>query len=69
MFLANGNCDCGELLTVAFSISVQPHFLFASGGVVFKNFQDFPSHRMFGHMHRALNIDEKKPITQFGTKS
>jgi hypothetical protein len=25
-----------------------------------KNFQDSPSHQMFGHMHRALNVDEKK---------
>jgi hypothetical protein len=24
-----------------------------------KNFQDSPSHRMFGHMHVALNVDEK----------
>jgi hypothetical protein len=23
-----------------------------------------PSHRMFGHMHGVLNIDEKKLITQ-----
>jgi hypothetical protein len=28
-----------------------------------KIFQDFPSHRIFGHMHRALNVDEKKLIT------
>ena len=21
-----------------------------------KNFQDFPSHRIFGHMHKALNV-------------
>jgi hypothetical protein len=27
---------------------------------------DFPSHRIFGHMHGALNIDKKiKLITQF----
>jgi hypothetical protein len=25
-----------------------------------KIFQDFPSHRMFGHMHEVLNVDEKK---------
>jgi hypothetical protein len=31
-----------------------------------KNFQNFLSHRMFGHIHKALNIDEKKLITQFG---
>jgi hypothetical protein len=36
--------------------------------LVLKNFQDFPSHRMFGHMHRTLNVDEKKLITQFGRK-
>jgi hypothetical protein len=36
--------------------------------LVSKNFQDFPSHRMFGHMYRALNVDEKKLITQFGRK-
>jgi hypothetical protein len=36
-----------------------------SGGcLVSKNFQDSPSHRMFG----TLNIDEKKIITQFGRK-
>jgi hypothetical protein len=28
--------------------------------LVFKKFQDFSSHRMFGHMHRVLNVDEKK---------
>jgi hypothetical protein len=28
-----------------------------------------PSHRMFGHMHGALNVDEKKLIVQFGWKS
>jgi hypothetical protein len=33
-----------------------------------KNFQDFPSYRMFGHMYGALNIDEKKLITQFDRK-
>jgi hypothetical protein len=33
-----------------------------------KNFQNFLSHRMFGHMHEVLNIDEKKLITQFGRK-
>jgi hypothetical protein len=27
--------------------------------LVFKNFQDSPSHLMFGHMHGALNVDEK----------
>jgi hypothetical protein len=25
-----------------------------------KNFQDFLSHQMLGHMHGALNVDEKK---------
>jgi len=25
-----------------------------------KNFQDFPSHRIFQHMHETLNIDENK---------
>jgi hypothetical protein len=25
-----------------------------------KIFQDFSSHRMFGHMHEALNVDERK---------
>jgi hypothetical protein len=24
-----------------------------------QNFSDFPSHRIFGHMHEALNIDKK----------
>ena len=24
--------------------------------LVLKNFQDFPSHRIFGHMHEVLNI-------------
>jgi hypothetical protein len=33
-----------------------------------KNFQDFPSHRMFGHMYGAINIDEKIIITQLGRK-
>ena len=28
--------------------------------LVRKNFQDFPSHRIFGRMYRALNIDENK---------
>jgi len=28
--------------------------------LVCKNFQDFPSHRIFVHMHGALNIDENK---------
>jgi len=25
-----------------------------------KNFQDFPSHRILGHIHEALNIDKNK---------
>ena len=25
-----------------------------------KNFQDSPSHRIFGRIHEALNIDENK---------
>jgi hypothetical protein len=29
-------------------------------GLVPKNFQDSPSHVMFGHIHEALNVDEKK---------
>jgi hypothetical protein len=33
-----------------------------------KNFQDFLSHRMFGHMYGVLNVDGKKLITQFGRK-
>jgi hypothetical protein len=37
--------------------------------LVSKNFQDFPSHRMFRYMHEALNVDGKKLITQFGRKS
>jgi len=28
--------------------------------LVRKNFQDSPSHRIFGRMHEALNIDENK---------
>jgi hypothetical protein len=28
--------------------------------LVLKNFQDSPSHRMFGHIHGALNVDENK---------
>ena len=28
--------------------------------LVRKNFQDFPSHRIFGRMHGALNTDENK---------
>jgi hypothetical protein len=27
--------------------------------LVSKNFQNSPSHRMFGYMYRVLNIDEK----------
>jgi hypothetical protein len=30
--------------------------------LVLKNFQDSPSNRMFGHMHEALNVDEKKQL-------
>jgi hypothetical protein len=33
-----------------------------------KILQDFSSHRIFGRMHRVLNID-KKLITQFGCRS
>jgi hypothetical protein len=32
----------------------------AKAMLVTKIFQDFPSHQMFGHMHGALNIDERK---------
>jgi len=28
--------------------------------LVRKNFQDYPSHRIFGRMHGALNIDKNK---------
>jgi hypothetical protein len=31
--------------------------------LVHKVFQDFPSHRMFGHMHETLNVDEKTNYT------
>ena len=34
-----------------------------------KNFGFCPSHRIFGRMHGALNIDEKKLIEQLGEKS
>jgi hypothetical protein len=33
-----------------------------------KNFQDSLSHRIFGQMYGALNVDEKKLITQFSRK-
>jgi len=36
--------------------------------LVSKKFGFCPSHRIFGRMHGALNIDEKKLITQFGEK-
>jgi hypothetical protein len=39
------------------------------GCLVSKIFQDSSSHRMFGHIHRAINIDGKNLITQFGRKS
>jgi hypothetical protein len=26
---------------------------------ILQNFSDFPSHRIFGHTHEALNIDKK----------
>jgi hypothetical protein len=33
---------------------------------ILQNFLDSPSHRIFEHMHEALNIDKKiKLITQF----
>jgi hypothetical protein len=33
---------------------------------ILQNFSDFPSHRIFRHIHEALNIDKKiKLITQF----
>jgi hypothetical protein len=32
---------------------------FARACLVLKIFQDFPSHRIFGRMHEALNIDKK----------
>jgi serine/threonine protein kinase len=35
-------------------------FSFLRPRLVTKNFQDSPSHRMFEHMHGALNVDEKK---------
>jgi len=36
------------------------HAPWSSGCWVRKNFQDFPSHRIFGRMHGALNIDKNK---------
>jgi hypothetical protein len=36
--------------------------------LVSKNFQDFPSYRIFGHMYGALDVDEKKLIIQFSRK-
>jgi hypothetical protein len=38
-------------------------------GLVPKIFCLHPSHRMFGHMHGVLNVDEKKLIAQFSKKS
>jgi len=32
----------------------------ADTGLVRKNFQDSPSHRIFGHIHEALNKDKNK---------
>jgi hypothetical protein len=34
-----------------------------------KKIQDFSSHRIFGHVYGALNVDKKKLITQFGRKN
>ena len=34
-------------------------------GLVFKKFEDFPSHRIFVHMNRALNIDKKINCTVY----
>jgi hypothetical protein len=35
-----------------------------------QNFSDYPSHRIFGHMHETLNINKKiKLITQFRRNS
>jgi hypothetical protein len=39
--------------------------LFSSQKIL-QNFSDFPSHRIFRHIHEALTIDKKiKLITQF----
>ena len=37
--------------------------------LVSKKFGYCPSHRIFGRMHGALNIDEKKLISQLSEKS
>ena len=44
------------------------NFLELRARLVPKNFGFCPSHRIFGCMHGALNIDEKK-IAQLGEKS
>jgi hypothetical protein len=42
--------------------------LFVRPGLVPKIFFLHPSHRIFGHMHGVLNIDEKKLIAHFSEK-
>jgi hypothetical protein len=39
--------------SLSLSLNIRPY-------LVRKNFQDFPSNRIFGRMYRALNIDENK---------
>jgi hypothetical protein len=41
------------------SLLAMSRWLGPSSQKILQNFSDFSSHRIFGHMHEALNIDKK----------
>jgi hypothetical protein len=50
-------------------INYKPNYILLRHCLVHKTKFFHPSHRMFGHMYRVLNVDKiKKPITQFACK-
>jgi len=56
---------CGSVSRSRSMVVGRPVHLSLGLFLVSKNIQDLPSNRIFKHMHRVLNVDENKLITQF----
>jgi hypothetical protein len=46
-------------VTAVVGVELRHRLALFSSQKILQNFSDFPSHRIFGHMHEALSIDKK----------
>ena len=54
-----GQCQTRQMLAVVFYVHELHNLVLFSSPPKRQNFQDFPSHRIFGRMPEALNINKK----------